>query len=66
MRGKIHAKNDSKISRAELENILQCFDGNYVQTVASAIAPGSPEEQQAMKALLILAGVGFFLLYTKD
>jgi hypothetical protein len=60
------AKDDSKISRAALENILQCFDGSYVQTVASAMAPGSPEEQQAMKGLLILASVGFFLLYTKD
>lgn len=60
------AKDDSKISRAELESVLQCFSGDYVQTVASAMAPGSPEQQESMKALLVVAAVAWGLLYFKD
>lgn len=60
------AKNDAKISRAELLNVLQCFSGNYVQTVAAAIAPGSPEEQEQWKVLAVLGAIGFGLLYFKD
>lgn len=60
------AKDDSRISANELENILQCFSGEYVQTASSMITPGSPEDHEKLKILAALAAVGFALLYFKD
>ena len=60
------SKKDDRISRSELENVLQCFSSGYVQTVAAAIAPGSPEDQEKWKIMLALGAVGFALLYFKD
>ena len=56
--------NDDRITENELLSILNCFDGDYTQTILSTVLPGSPLEQGQLKSLLVigalLAGIVYF------
>lgn len=59
------AKDDSKISKRDLEYVLSCFSEDYTQTASTMILPGSPEEQDTIKTLITLGAIGYALLYFK-
>lgn len=59
------AKDDSKISRRDLEYVLSCFSEEYTQTASAMLLPGSPEEQDTIKTLITLGAIGYALLYFK-
>jgi hypothetical protein len=58
------SKKDDRITENELLSILNCFDGDYTQTILSTVLPGSPLEQGQFKSLLVigamLAGIIYF------